>query len=209
MRSSILRAGLFLGLFTAVAATEVQAAEGQDPVRVYGAIQSVEGATITARNEDGSMVRFSATGRIVSNQPIGLEFLRPGLSVALDTTMREGKMVVTHVHTQGWERAPGTFATRPLNSDPSVTRHLGRIAAVEPLADGVRMRVIHEGGQSDVTVDVPDAVPILYHNREETANALRPGMLVMATANRGDGGQLTSGFVTVEAGTAKPIPIPD
>ena len=206
MLTSILRTGL---AFALLAAPLAMAAEAQNAVRVYGPIQRAEGTTVTARNQDGSAVTFAATGRIVSNQKIGLDFLKPGLSVALDTTMRDGKMVVTHVHTQGWDRAPGTFATRPLNSDASVTRHLGKIAAVEPIADGVRMKVTHEGGRSEVTVDVPRTLPILYHNREETAASLRPGMLVMATANRGEGGQLSSGFVTVEVAGAKPVQLPD
>src|SRR5688572_22545162 len=163
MLTSIMRTGL---AFALLAAPLAMAAEAQNAVRVYGPIQRAEGTTVTARNQDGSAVTFAATGRIVSNQKIGLDFLKPGLSVALDTTMRDGKMVVTHVHTQGWDRAPGTFATRPLNSDASVTRHLGKIAAVEPIANGVRMKVTHEGGRSDVTVDVPRTLPILYHNRE-------------------------------------------
>jgi hypothetical protein len=212
MRQVTRRSALLIGAFVALcgAASQLRAAAAQEEVRIYGPIQSVNGTTVTARNADGSTVTFRATGRIVSNQPIALDFLKPGLSVALDTAMRNGRTVVTHVHTQGWHRAPGTFATRPLNSDASVTRHLGRIASVEPIAGGgVRMKVAHEGGQSDVTVDVPRDLPILYHNVEQTAAALKPGMVVMANATRGNDGQLGSGFVTVEVGNDKPIRIPD
>ena len=49
----------------------------------------------------------------------------------------------------------------------------------------------------------------LIKRREETAAALKPGMLVMATATPGDGGVLQSGFVTVEVPNAKPVRIPD
>jgi hypothetical protein len=210
MRQRALLSGFVVGLLLALVAAAPPARAAAAPeTRVFGPIQRVEGTTITARNEDGSPVTFKATGRIVSNQAIGLDFLKPGLSVALDTKMQQGKLLVTHVHTQGWARAPGTNGTRPLNSDAAVTRHLGKIAAVEPIAGGVRMKVTHEGGQSDVTVDVPRTVPILYHNREETAAALKPGMLVMATATPGEGGMLQSGFVTVEVPGAKPVRIPD
>jgi hypothetical protein len=201
----VLRAVVVLSLFSVTAGHAAEAPE----TRIFGPIQRADGATITARNEDGRVVTFRASGRIVSNQAIGLDFLKPGLSVALDTRTQAGKLVVTHVHTQGWARAPGTYATRPLVSDASVTRHLGKIASVEPMPGGVRMKVTHEGGKTDVTVDVPRTVPILYHNREETAAALKPGMLVMATATPGDGGVLQSGFVTVEVPNAKPVRIPD
>ena len=206
MRSSIVIAGLVAGLLGMPFAT--LAAE-QEQVRVFGTIESVDGKTITARNEDGSTVTFEATNRIVSNQPITLAGLRAGLSVALDTVERNGRTIVTHVHTQGWDRAPDTNPTRPLNSDASVTRHLGKITTARPIAGGVELEVAHEGGQSSITVDVMGNVPIIYHNREETEAALQPGMMVMANATRGENGQFGAGFVTVEVGDAKPVQLPD
>jgi len=209
MRFSAIPAACVLSIAMSVAAAPAFAAAAAEEMRVMGPIQKVEGTTITARNADGKDVTFKATGRIVSNQKIGLDFLKPGLSVALDTTMRDGKQVVTHVHTQGWHRAPGTYATRPLVSDANVTRHLGRIASVEKIPTGVRMKVTHEGGQSEATVDVPANVPVLYHNVEHTPDKVRPGAIVMATVSKNQAGELASGFVTVEVGADKPIVIPD
>jgi hypothetical protein len=210
MRRRFLLAGFVLGsIFALLAAAAPTRAADAPETKIFGPIQRVEGDHITARNENGASVSFRATGRIVSNQPVRLDFLKPGLSVALDTRTVAGRLVVTHVHTQEWARAPGTYGTRPLNSDASVTRHLGRIASVEPIAGGVRMKVTHEGGKTDVTVDVPQNVPVLYHNREERPAQLKPGMLVMATATPGEGGVLQSGFVTVEVPGARPVRIPD
>jgi hypothetical protein len=202
-----LSAGIFAIVLASLSPYFAQAQE--NAVSVFGPIESVDGKTITARNGDGSRVTFDATGRIVSNQPIALSDLTAGLSVAFDTFDRNGGLFVTHVHTQGWLRAPGTFATRPLRSDPAGTRHLGVIRSVEPIDGGIRMTVDHEGGESSVTVDVLASVPILYHNREETEAALRPGILVMATAARRDDGSYGSGFVTVEVDGAKPVEIPE
>ncbi len=201
---------LFAGFVLGVLALPIGAAQAaEEGVRVFGTIQSAQGKVITARNQDGSTVTFTASGRIVSNQKIGIDFLKPGLSVALDTIMQGGKMVVTHVHTQAWDRAPGTYATRPLVSDPASTRHLGKISAVHGMGGVAMMEVTHEGGKTKVMVDVPATLPILYHNREETPDKLIPGMQVLATATKGADGQLASGFVTIQVGDAKPIIIPD
>jgi len=196
--------------FSAALMAPVQSLRAQeDAVSVYGPIESVDGKIITARNEDGNAVTFEASGRIVSNQIVTLADITPGLSVAFDTFDRDGGLLVTHVHTQGWLRAPGTFATRPLRSDPAGTRHLGVISAVEPIDNGIRMTVTHEGGESSVTVDVLNTVPILYHNREESEAVLVPGAIVMANAARGDDGTYRSGFVTVEVDGDEPLQIPE
>ena len=207
MRSIMLFSGLVAGLLCAPFVSTIEAQE--ETVRVYGPIQNVEGTTITARNADGAMVTFEATGRIVSNQPIELNDIMVGHSVALDTTMRDGQTIVTHVHTQPWIRAPGTFATRVLNSDSTVTRHLGRITAVEPIENGIRMQFMHEGNQGEMEVDVLGTVSILYHNRVETEAALKVNMLVMANTTRGADGKLSSGFVTVEVDGVKPVQTPN
>ncbi len=206
MRFVMLMGGLVAALMTA-SLSPGNAAE--DEIRVFGPIQSVEGKTITARNADGTSVSFEVSGRLVSNQPIALNEMTPGMSVALDTIAEGERLVVTHVHTQSWARGPGANATRPLVSDPSVTRHLGRIAEITPIEGGVRMKVIHEGGQSEVVVDILDTVPILYHNREEPDAALQVGNIVMASVSPDENGRMASGFVTVEVGDAAPIVIPD
>lgn len=186
----------------------LHAQEEEDVVQVYGPVETITDHYITARNADGLVVTFEATGRIVSNQPISLSDISAGQSVAFDTFEENGALVVTHVHTQNWQRAPGTFATRPLRSNPEGTRHLGVITSVEPIENGIRMAVTHEGGESNVVVDVLDSVPILYHNREEDIGALEVGALVMATVTRGDDNLYRSGFVTIEVDGVEPVRVP-
>lgn len=186
----------------------VQAAQ-QRTIRIYGPIQRVDGKTISVHNNDGKTVTFTATGRIVSNQPIKLSAVKAGMSVAFDTTIRDGRLVVTQFHTQPWRRPPGTFATRPLRSDAKTIRHLGWITAVKPVAGGIEMTAMHEGNKGAITVMVPNDVPYRYNNKVETAAALKPGALVMANATRGKDGKWGSGFVTVEADGNKPVRIPE
>jgi hypothetical protein len=206
MRFLMLVGGLVAGLMFVSILPGIAA---EDEIRVFGPIQNVEGKAITARNADGTLVTFEASGRIVSNQPIALNEMTPGMSIALDTVMEGDRLVVPHVHTQSWARAPGTRPTRPLGSDPSATRHLGRIAEVTPIEGGVRMKVTHEGEQSEIVVDVLYTVPILYHNREEPDSAIKVGSIVMAVVAPNENGRLASGFVTIEVGAAAPVVIPD
>lgn len=206
MRLAKLWAAVLFGVAGVAISSAAHAQE--DTVRVYGPVETITDHYITARNADGLLVTFEATGRIVSNQPIALSDITEGQSVAFDTFEENGELVVTHVHTQNWERAPGTFATRPLRSNPEGTRHLGVITSVEPIENGIRMAVTHEGGESSVVVDVLDSVPILYHNRVEEIGVLEIGALVMANVTRGDDNLYRSGFVTIEVEGVEPVQVP-
>lgn len=208
MRLAKVFAGALFGLAGIALSTALYAQEEEDVVQVYGPVETVTDHYITVRNPDGLVITFEATGRIVSNQPITVNDISAEQSVAFDTIEENGALVVTHVHTQNWARAPGTYATRPLRSNPDVTRHLGVITSVEPIENGIRMAVTHEGGESNVVVDVLDSVPILYHNREEDIDALEVGARVMATVTRGDDNLYRSGFVTIQVGDAEPVQLP-
>jgi hypothetical protein len=206
MRLVILWAGALFVLTGMAASSNLQAQEAN--LAVYGLVEKIQGPYVTAKNADGLLVTFEPSGRIVSNQPITVNDIRAGQSVAFDTYDEGGELVVTHVHTQDWLRAPGTFSTRPLRSDPDGTRHLGVVTSVEPIENGIRMAVTHEGGESSVVVDVLNTVPVLYHNRVEELGAVQPGALIMANVARGDDGVYRSGFVTVEVEDVKPVRLP-
>jgi hypothetical protein len=208
MRLAKLWTGVLFVLAGISASSVLQAQEDTRIRAVYGPVESIRGVYITAKNADGLLVTFEPTGRIVSNQPITVSDVRAGQSVAFDTFEEGGELVVTHVHTQDWLRAPGTFATRPLRSDPDGTRHLGVITSVEPIENGIRMAVTHEGGESSVEVDVLNTVEILYHNRVEELSAVAPEAMIMATVTRGDDGVYRSGFVTLEVDGVRPVQVP-
>jgi hypothetical protein len=208
MRLAKLWTGVLVVLAGISASSVLQAQEDTRIRAVYGPVESIRGVYITAKNADGLLVTFEPTGRIVSNQPITVSDVRAGQSVAFDTFEEGGELVVTHVHTQDWLRAPGTFATRPLRSDPDGTRHLGVITSVEPIENGIRMAVTHEGGESSVEVDVLNTVEILYHNRVEELSAVAPEAMIMATVTRGDDGVYRSGFVTLEVDGVRPVQVP-
>ena len=208
MRLAKLWTGVLFVLAGISASSVLQAQEETRILAVYGPVEAIRGVYITAKNADGLLVTFEPTGRVVSNQPITVSDVRAGQSVAFDTFEEGGELVVTHVHTQDWLRAPGTFATRPLRSDPDGTRHLGVITSVEPIENGIRMAVAHEGGESSVEVDVLNTVEILYHNRVEELSAVAPDAMIMATVTRGDDGVYRSGFVTVEVDGVRPVQVP-
>jgi len=206
MRLVILWAGALFVLAGMAASSNLQAQQAN--LAVYGLVEKIQGPYVRARNTDGLLVLFEPSGRIVSNQPITVNEIRAGQSVAFDTFDEGGELVVTHVHTQDWLRAPGTFSTRPLRTNPDGTRHLGVITSVETIENGVRMAVTHEGGESSVVVDVLNTVPILYHNRVEEFDAIQPGALIMANVTPGEDGIYRSGFVTVEVEGVRPVRVP-
>jgi hypothetical protein len=206
MRLTKLWAGVVLVL-AGMSATSMLHAQGTS-FQVLGPVQKIQGIYVTALNPDGRLVTFEPSGRIVSNQPITVNDIRAGQSVAFDTYGQGDELVVTHVHTQDWLRDPGTFATRPLRSDPDGTRHLGVIDSVEPIENGIRMTVTHEGGESSVTVDVLNTTSILYHNRVEEFSAIQIGAEIMANVAIGDDGVYRSGFVTVEVDGVRPVQVP-
>jgi len=204
MWRTILAAGLVSLMFAAPALAQ------NAPLRVYGPIQKIEGQTVTVKNKDGQTVSFNLApnGRIVANEPLDVKAIKAGDVIAIDAVMENGKPKAIQAHTQAFAHGAAAPASRKLATNPNATRYLGVVTAASPTANGIRVTVALEknGGamQFDLTNDI-----VHYRNETQSAADLKPNMIVMANANRGPDGKLTSGFTTVEKNGHKPVDIGD
>jgi hypothetical protein len=176
------------------------------PVRIYGPIVSIEGRTLTVTNRDGHTISFDLApqGRIVSNEPLDVRTIRAGDVIAIDEQM--GKPI--QAHTQAFAHGANAPAQRKLVTIPNATRYLGVVNAAEPTANGIKLTVDLEKNGGKKQVELTNSI-LHYRNETETMAAVKPGQVVMANANRGDGGKLVSGFTTIEKNFHRPIDIGD
>jgi hypothetical protein len=176
------------------------------PVRVYGPITKIEGRTVTVMNRDGQTVSFDLApqGRIVSNEPLDVRTIKAGDVIAIDEVM--GKVI--QAHTQAFGHGANAPAHRPLATNPAATRYLGVVAAVAPAADGVNVTVDLEKNGGKLQADLTNNI-VHYRNETENMAGLKPGLIVMANANRAAGGKLMSGFTTIEKDGHRPVDIGD
>ena len=174
-------------------------------VRIYGPILSVDGQTLTVTNlSDGHTIAFDLApqGRIVSNEPLDVRTIKAGDVIAIDEEM--GKAI--QAHTQAFAHGANAPAQRKMVTKPNATRYLGVVSAAEPTANGIKVSIdLHKNGgkkQVELTNNI-----VHYRNETETMAVVKPGQVVMANANRGDNGKLTSGFTTIEKNFHRPIDI--
>ena len=181
-------------------------AQNAPPVRIYGPIVSIEARTLTVTNRDGHTISFDLApqGRIVSNEPLDVRTIKTGDVIAIDEQM--GKPIQTH--TQAFAHGANAPAQRKLGTNPNATRYLGVVTAAQPTANSVKVTVdLQKNGgkmQAELTNDI-----VHYRNETESMDAVKPGLIVMANANRGDNGKLVSGFTTIEKNFHRPVDIGD
>lgn len=175
-------------------------------VRIYGAITKIEGRTVTVMNRNGQSVSFDLApqGRIVSNEPLDVRTIKAGDVIAIDEVM--GNPIQTH--TQAFAHGANAPAHRPLETNPAATRYLGVVTAAAPSSDGVNVTVELQKNGGKMQADLTNNV-VHYRNETESLAELKPGLIVMANANRTAGGKLMSGFTTIEKKGHKPIDIGD
>jgi hypothetical protein len=176
------------------------------PVRIYGPITKIEGRTVTATNRDGQTVSFDLApqGRIVTNEPMDVRTIKAGDVIAIDLVM--GKAI--QAHTQAFGHGAAAPAHRPLATNPAATRYLGVVTAAAPTKDGVNVTVELEKNGGKMQFELTNNI-VHYRNETESAADLKPGLIVMANANRTAGGKLVSGFTTIEKDGHKPVDIGD
>ena len=176
------------------------------PVRIYGPIVSIEGRTLTVTNRDSHTISFDLApqGRIVSNEPLDVRTIRAGDAIAIDEEM--GKP--TQAHAQAFAHGANAPAQRKLVTNPNATRYLGVVTAAEPTANGVKVTVDLQKNGGKMQVEITNNI-LHYRNETESMAEVKPGLFVMANANRGDSGKLVSGFTTIEKNFHRPIDIGD
>lgn len=176
------------------------------PVRIYGPIEKVEGNTVTVKNRDGQKISFELApmGRIVSNEPLDVKTVKAGDVIAIDEVM--GQPI--QAHTQAFAHGANAPAHRPLETNPQATRYLGVVASAVPDANGVKVSVELQKQGGKLEAVLTNNI-VHYRNETEAAAALKPGLIVMANANRNAEGKLVSGFTTIEKSGHKPVDIGD
>jgi hypothetical protein len=160
--------------------------------------------TLTVRNRDSHAISFDLApqGRIVSNEPLDVRDIRAGDVIAIDEEM--GKPI--QAHTQAFAHGANALAQRKLATNPNATRYLGVVTAAEPTANGVKAAVDLQKNSGRMQVELTDNI-VHYRNEMESMAEVKPGLFVMATANRGDSDKLASGFTTIEKNFHRPIDI--
>lgn len=176
------------------------------PVRIYGPITKIEGHTVTAVNHDGQTVSFDLApqGRIVTNDPLDVRTIKAGDVIAIDEVM--GKVI--QAHTQAFGHGANAPAHRPLATNPAATRYLGVVTAAMPTTDGINVTVELEKNGGKMQAELTNNI-VHYRNETESMGDLKPGLIVMANANRSAGGKLMSGFTTIEKDGHRPVDIGD
>lgn len=176
------------------------------PVRIYGPITKIEGSTVTATNRDGQTVSFDLApqGRIVANEPLDVRTIKTGDVIAVDEVM--GKPI--QVHTQAFAHGANAPAHRPLETNPAATRYLGVVMAAAPTNNGANVTVDLQKNGGKMQAELTNNI-VHYRNETESMADLKPGLIVMANANRAAGGKLVSGFTTIEKDGHKPVDIGD
>jgi hypothetical protein len=175
-------------------------------VRIYGPIEKVEGKTVMVKNRDGQTVPFELApqGRIVSNEPLDVKTIKTGDVIAIDEVM--GKPI--QAHTQAFAHGANAPARRKLETNPAATRFLGVVTAASPTATGVKVTVDLQKNGGQMEAELTNNI-VHYRNETENAAELKPGLIVMANANRAADGKLVSGFTTIENNGHKPVDIGD
>jgi hypothetical protein len=178
------------------------------PVHIYGPIIAVDGRTLTVTNlsDGGHTISFDLApmGRIVSNEPLDVRTIKAGDVIAIDEEM--GKPI--QVHTQSFPHGANAPAQRKMVTNPNATRYLGVVTAAEPTPNGIKVSVDLQKNGGKMQAEFTNTI-LHYRNETETMAAVKPGEVVMANANRGDGGKLVSGFTTIEKNFHRPIEIGD
>jgi hypothetical protein len=176
------------------------------PVRIYGPIVSIDGPTLTVTNRDGHTISFELApqGRIVSNEPLDVRTIRAGDVIAIDE--ERGKPI--QAHTQAFAHGANAPAERKMATNPDATRYLGVVIAAEPTANSVKVTVNLEKNGGKKQVELTNDI-MHYRNETQSMAEVKPGLFVMANANRGEGGKLVSGFTTIEKNCQRPIDIGD
>ena len=196
-----------VGAFAALVLSCAHPAMAQNaPVRIYGPIVSIEGRTLTVTNRDGHTIKFDIApqGRIVSNGVLDVRTIKAGDVIAVD---EEGDKPI-QAHTQAFAHGANAPAQRKMVTNPKATRYLGVVSAAAPTANSIKLTVDLEKNGGKKQVELTNSI-LHYRNETQSMADVKPGLIVMANANRGEGGKLVSGFTTIEKNYQRPIDIGD
>jgi hypothetical protein len=164
-------------LLTAISASSAFA---QQTVRVRGAIEKVDGNTLSVKADDGAVVTLTLTGdaQVVGVIKATLADVKAGSfvgSAAMPQPDGSQKALEVHIFAES-QRGTGE-GHRPFNV-PNSTMTNGTVGDMVTASDGQSLTVKYKGGEKKIVV--PPGVPIVRYEVGDRSE-LKPGARVTAT----------------------------
>jgi hypothetical protein len=164
-----------------LAAISVSAAFAQQTVRVRGAIEKVDGNTLSVKPDDGAVVALTLTNdaTVVSVVKATLADVKEGSfvgSAAMPQPDGSQKALEVHIFP---ETMRGTGEGHRPFSVPNSTMTNGTVGDMVTATDGQSLTVKYKGGEKKIVV--PPGVPIVRYEISDRS-ALKPGARVTATS---------------------------
>lgn len=190
---AILAAGMLVAMAVPAAA--------QAPTFLRGTIDSVDGDTMvmTTRGGETLTVMLGDPLTIGYNVEYDIEDLEPGVQLGVTTISGpDGNPEPFEVHVMDDAGNVSTPWQHDLAPDAMMTN--GVIASAETVGEGREITVHYEteamGG--DVTVVVPDDIPVLRTFNDGDRSLLVPGAFVFVVASPGEDGGYSTNYIQAE-----------
>jgi len=196
----VLAGGIGLALLMAASA-----AWAQQPTRIRGTIESVDGATLTVKARDGATlkVKLADNGTVRAVAKKSLADIKAGDFVGVTGMPQpDGSQKALEVHIFP-EAMRGTGeGHRPWDLQPSSTMTNANVESTVASKDGQVLMMKYKDGEKKIVV--PPETPIVTYlpaNKDE----LKPGVTIfIAAANKKDDGSFEAAAITVSRDGVKP-----
>jgi hypothetical protein len=179
------------------------AAYAQTPARVRGAVESLEGSTLTVKSRDGQDVKVTLAPdwRAVAVLAADRDAIKPGVFIGTaamgpESDLKAVEVVVFPEAMRG--TAEGHYGW-DLGAANSMTN--GNVDGEVAAADGEKLTVSYKGGTSTITV--PPGVPVVTLAPGDRA-LVAPGAQVFVPGRREADGTIGAGVVLVGKDGVKP-----
>ena len=172
-------------------------AQAADNVRVRGTIASLDGSTLTVKTREGptSALALKPGWKVTGIAAVSLGDIKPGDFVGIASlptaSGRDGAIEVLIFPTAMKGTGEGSY---PWDLKPKSAMTNGTVLNVVKDVDGRTLTVSYKGQEKKILV--PDGVPIVTFGPATEAD-LKPGATVFVPAQRGEDGNLATGFVVV------------
>ena len=184
-------------LFAAVSTIAFAQAPANEPVRIRGTVQKIDGQmlTVKARNGQAMTVKLADNYVVVGLRKAGISDISSGKFIGTTTVgERDGNLVALEVHIFP-ENMRGTGeGHRDWDLRPNSKMTNANVADIKSLGNDRVMTVQYKGGEKKVLV-TPQTAVVSYAPADKAE--LKPGAPVFAVAQRQPDGTLTAPRVNV------------
>ena len=162
---------------------------GQSPVRVRGAIASVDGDAFSVRTSDDKSVRARLTDKseIVVTRPIKITEIKTGDFLAV-TSAKGSDGTLTAYEVRRFPK-PSNPGHRPFDGGKDQTMTNATVSVMVEAAKGREVTLVYEGGSQKIIVPENAAISMLV---EGDRTHIKPGSTVNMTAVPGEQGILNA-----------------